>query len=175
MYKLILILSLGAAGVIGVLAQDYNKGEFYGGFSVANIDNSHGPFGLLGSAGDTGARNFYGFEAAGVYNFSRYVGIKGDVSGNYKSSDFSLFVPPNDTFNGHSKNSLYNYLVGVQFKDNSPDKTFKPFARNDRRGTQPVGHNRDMYTVNRLRQSLSRPGLQRRQRPRRRSGRRPGY
>ena len=62
-----------------------------------------------------GTVGFNGFEAAVTANVSRRVGLKFDLSGNYRS-DFGERV------------SVYNYLGGVQLKNNARDARFKPFV-----------------------------------------------
>jgi hypothetical protein len=123
-----LFLTIAAAGFAAAQnATDYKKTEFYIGYSNGQIERG-------GSIGNffNDRSTFHGWEAAGVYNFSRYFGIKADVSGTYRSQDFtSTFatVPGGAvTVSGTSKNSLYNVLGGIQVKDNSVDKRFKPFA-----------------------------------------------
>jgi len=70
---------------------------------------------------------FSGFDTSITYNFNRHFGIKGNVTGHNKSEKFV------DTINGSTeaidtKNRVYNFLVGVQVKDNLKTKRFKPFA-----------------------------------------------
>ena len=75
--------------------------------------------------------SFNGFNASGVYNISRYFGIKGDVSGTYKGNTFSdTITDPSgtSTVSFKSNRSLYNFLGGVQVKDNSNEGVFKPFG-----------------------------------------------
>jgi hypothetical protein len=63
---------------------------------------------------------------------TRYVGITGDVSGAYKNKDFSFSIPTSPTTSGtvsfKTSNSVYNFLGGVQVKNNSTDARFKPFG-----------------------------------------------
>lgn len=59
--------------------------------------------------------------------------MKGDISGTYNSTRFSeTFVDPTTgtTFSTsfNTKNQLYNFVGGVQVKDNSREGRFKPFA-----------------------------------------------
>lgn len=76
----------------------------------------------------------HGFNGSAVVNISRYFGLKGDVSGTYKNSRFSFDVPsgvqsnPTVTVALDAKTSLYNFLGGMQVKDNSTSKRVKPFA-----------------------------------------------
>ena len=71
---------------------DYNKWEVYGGYSNGQVDkgfdtgNSFGAF-------FRDRRPFNGFEASGVYNFNRYFGVKGDVSGAYNKTSFAFTIP----------------------------------------------------------------------------------
>ncbi|MBX7171644.1 MAG: hypothetical protein K1X72_11860 [Pyrinomonadaceae bacterium] len=100
-----------------------------------------------------------GFSGSATYNFSKYIGAKFEVSGNYRSNDvatgtISLIVPCllpigpctavtlqssqiANTFRGllvypgalsATSQKHYNYLGGVQLKNNSTEKKFKPFA-----------------------------------------------
>lgn len=122
-----------AASAIFAQAQpvdDYKKGEFYVGYSNGQIDTG---LDSGNSAVDffRDRENFNGVNVSGVYNVSRYFGLKGDVSATYNSTDFtSTFSGPggSNTVSAETKNSLYNFLGGVQVKNNSNDGVFKPFA-----------------------------------------------
>jgi hypothetical protein len=135
MHKLLLAISLMMITSVFAFAQtssDYKKAEFYVGYSNNQVDT--------GANTNTGnaARDFFndrigfhGFEVSAVGNVSRYVGIKADFSGNYRDQQFAVTTGTGATANTLSfrtKNSLYNVLGGVQFKDNSSTGTFKPFA-----------------------------------------------
>ncbi len=133
--KVILSGVLALVGAVGAMAQtsDYKKSEFYVGYSNNQIDNGNG-----GSNGSNGVDNFFknresfnGFEAAGVANVHRYVGIKGDLSGTYKNQNVN-FSNGLGTGAGTVKfdvnRSVYNFLGGVQIKDNSTEGRVKPFA-----------------------------------------------
>lgn len=135
MKKVFLAFCLTAISGLAAFAQtsdDFKKAEVYVGYSNNQVDSG------INVEGDNEFEDFFderesfnGFEAAGVYNFSRYVGIKGDVSGTYKSENFSVSVPTNggtSTFGADTKISLYNFLGGVQIKDNANKGRFKPFA-----------------------------------------------
>ena len=128
-------LSIAILSVVAASAQavdGYKKGEFFIGYSNGQVDT--------GLDSGSSVRDFFrdrasfnGFNASGVYNFNRYVGIKGDVSGTYNNSRFSdSFVDPTTgtTYSASFKtnNSLYNVVGGVQLKDNSREGTLKPFA-----------------------------------------------
>src|SRR5262245_10923261 len=124
-------LAICSAVVFAQTQSDYKKFEVYGGYSNNLVDTgvyTATPFRSFFSD----RRSFNGFEASGVYNFSRYFGVKGDISGTYNNSHVSFTVPapaglPN-TLDFGTKNSLYNFLGGIQIKDNKSDSRFKPFA-----------------------------------------------
>ncbi len=125
----------------------YNKIEFYGGYSYANVDPNVDALILGGTRVDpcssTGAfilgsnfqgffcdrRSFNGFDASITYNFTRYFGITGNVTGHYNSD---TFVDPDSSGIGintiNFTETTYNFLVGVQVKDNGKSARFKPFA-----------------------------------------------
>lgn len=120
------VSSLFAFAQTTAVVDDYKKGEVYVGYSNGQVDTGI-------ETGDSAVdffrerENFNGVNVSGVYNVTRYFGIKGDVSATYNSNDF------NETFNGatvsfKNKNSLYNFLGGVQIKDNSNEGVFKPFG-----------------------------------------------
>jgi opacity protein-like surface antigen len=135
MNKLFLAFCLTLITSVFALAQtsgDYKKGELYVGYSNQQVDT-----GADSDSGNTvqdffeDRRNFNGFEVSGVYNVSRYVGLKGDFSGAYRRENFSFPTGTGTTANTVSlrtKNSLYNVLGGVQFKNNSGTARVKPFA-----------------------------------------------
>ena len=81
---------------------DYPKAEAFVGFSHFRATGG-------------GTVGFNGFEAAVTANVTRLVGLKFDLSGHYRS-DFGARV------------SVYNYLGGVQLKNNSRGARFKPFV-----------------------------------------------
>ena len=141
----IFFLSLCASMGFAQSSAAYNKVEFYGGYSRAELPSniktvtidgsSFDPCTTVGAA-DLGAnfqsffckrRGFNGFDASITHNFNRYFGIKGNVAGYYKSDRFvDTFGAVTDTIN--SKERLYNFLGGVQVKDNGKAGRFKPFA-----------------------------------------------
>lgn len=67
---------------------------------------------------------FNGFNASVTRNISRYVGLKFDVSGHYNRRGVRFGT--NELLGVES--SLYNFLGGVQLKNNSKDAIFKPFV-----------------------------------------------
>ena len=133
MKNIFLALILTAAASVSALAQsapDYKKTEFYIGYSNGQVDTGVDSGNTVNSVLRDRA-NFHGIEAAGVYNVSRYVGIKADVSGTFNSKRFSFPVTTGlttQTVTFDTDNSLYNILGGVQIKDNANDGRFKPFV-----------------------------------------------
>ena len=105
---------------------DRAKGELFVGYSNNQID-----IGISDDDNDfqdlfddrIGA---HGFEVSGVYNVSRYFGVKGDFSGHFKNFDVGDPFSPSDVFQVDA--SLYNFMGGVQVKDNNREGRFKPFA-----------------------------------------------
>ncbi len=101
MKRILLAALLAAFCASSALAQqsafddddDYQKAEVYVGFSHFRATGG-------------GTVGFNGFEAAVTANVSRFVGLKFDLSGHYRS-DFGERV------------SVYDYLGGVQLKNNS--------------------------------------------------------
>lgn len=132
MKKFLLALGVFALSGVGAFAQtdDYKKGEVFVGYSHQRVD-----MGVSGedNLGDfiSEREGFNGFNVSGVYNVSRYVGLKADVSGAYKGRSYSIALPgtvPQVGASFDTDMSLYNFLGGVQFKDNSSDARVKPFA-----------------------------------------------
>lgn len=69
-------------------------------------------------------RGFNGFDTSAVYNFNRYVGLKGNISGHYNSETFV-----DGATNVNSRTRVYNFLAGVQVKDNRKEGgALRPFA-----------------------------------------------
>lgn len=120
----IFILLLFCASVLSAQTDEISKGEFFAGYSINRTD--------LGESGDADVdrafgegRNFRGFNVSGVYNFSKYAGLKADVSGHYRNFGATL---PGFTNQPQINASIYNVLGGIQFKNNSKDRRVKPFA-----------------------------------------------
>lgn len=128
MYKTMLIamIILACVSVAAAQSNDYKKFEFFAGYSHNRIDT-----GISDDDPDVGdiideREGFHGFNTAITGNVSRYVGLKFDFSGHFKSRT----VPFGQiaTANVDIDSRLYNFLGGVQLKDNSSETTFKPFA-----------------------------------------------
>ena len=125
MKKLLLAFCLTAILCITVFAQDdsdeYNKGEFFVGYSSAiYVDDSAG----------VAAR---GVNVSGVYNFEKYIGIKADASATFDKPRTFQFVPGFDNpaqaeVRYKTALSIYNFVGGIQVKNNSTEARFKPFG-----------------------------------------------
>src|SRR5688572_12916686 len=114
--RLFTTLFIAAVSIVATAAQttvdDFKPAEFFVGYSNGQVDTG------LDSGSSVGdffrdRANFHGFNVSGVYNVSRYFGIKGDVSGTYNNTRFSeTFVDPatSTTYTASFKttNSLYN-------------------------------------------------------------------
>lgn len=133
-----------------VLAQTpgdgYPRVEFYGGVAtepdgVPAVPNTLARL----PATFTDRTTYKGFEASATVNVTRYVGIKGDFSGMYATREFLDLFPcrrgdpncdpcvialtcPDAPVGFTSKSSLYQFLGGVQLKDNSREARIKPFG-----------------------------------------------
>ena len=131
---------------------DYHKVEVYGGYSLASAESNVNSATFTSSGGTSAftdlcsratgemiglnsqkffctRRSFNGFDASITYNVNRYVGIKGDLTGHFQSEAFvDKFTPPGVTQTLANKERLYNFLAGVQLKNNSKTARFKPFG-----------------------------------------------
>lgn len=154
MRKLLLTAALFAAFAPATFAQnsdDYHKVEGYGGYSYGRFDpNSGTQFVTEGSdvfslepctaegADFLGSnlqrifcerRSFQGFDASVTYNLTRYVGIKGNVTGHFKNdTTVDRFDNGTRTDTNRFEDRTYNFLAGIQLKDNSKKTKIKPFA-----------------------------------------------
>ena len=82
--------------------------------------------------GDTGgfddSTGFNGFDVSVTRNLTRYIGIKGAVSGAYRNKDFSFpGFGPGSVRRFAVRSSVYTYLAGIQIKDNARSKKFGSF------------------------------------------------
>ena len=134
MNRIILSLSLLLLLSGYTIAQndDHKSGELFIGYSNGQIDTGLGDIDDDLGLDLEDRETFHGFEVSGVYNVSRYFGLKADVSGTYSNRGFSFTVPAPGGGTGsvafETKSSLYNFLGGVQVKDNSRSGRLKPFA-----------------------------------------------
>lgn len=143
MKRSIFILTIITMSVTAVLAQgdDYKKGEFYVGYSGGQIDrgfDSSVPASGFFFDRELDNDPYHGANVSAVYNVSRYLGLKADFSAAYNRTQFNVTVPGSTPFAFDTRNSLYNALGGIQIKNNSTDKRFKPFVH----ALVGVGHGR---------------------------------
>lgn len=108
-----------------VLAQDYKKWEFFGGYSALNFDNLGGDTDNAAVNDILGEKNtLRGFELAITRNFHKYVGAKFDYSLHLREDNFSR-----PAGSGTVDTTVQNFLGGIQIKDNSKDgPLLKPFG-----------------------------------------------
>ena len=150
---LLLLLVLASASVsLAQGANDYHKVDIYAGYSMGRFTSNVRQATFTSAGGSqtfsalcsqaTGEeigpnsqkffcarRNFNGFDASVTGNVSRYIGITGNVTGHWKKTSYlDNFTPPgvNQTLANDEK--LWNFLAGVQIKDNSRSKRVKPFG-----------------------------------------------
>jgi opacity protein-like surface antigen len=120
----IFILACAPLSFAQTTSDEYNKVEFYGGYSHNRVDtgfNNNDP--EFDDIIDE-REGFNGFEAAITGNVHKYVGLKFDVSGAYRSDNFT-----SGGFSGDVNSSIYNFLGGVQLKDNRKEGgKVRPFA-----------------------------------------------
>lgn len=127
MFKTILIGTIIlACASIAAAQSDYKKFEFFGGFSHNRVDTGIGD--EEPALGDiiNEREGFNGFEVSATGNFTRFLGLKGDFSGHFKNKKFPIPGLPGSNVEVDSR--VFNFLGGVQLKDNSNEGTFKPFA-----------------------------------------------
>ena len=145
MFKTILIGTIMLACASLAAAQsDYKKFEFFGGYSHNRIDTGIGDDDPSLSDIIDEREGFHGFEVSATGNLSRYVGLKGDFSTHFKSRTFPFPTVPAASVEIESR--LFNFLGGVQLKDNSNEGTFKPFAH----ALAGVAHARNSVNIDNL-------------------------
>jgi hypothetical protein len=149
---LAIVMCVCAPIAFGQSANDYNQLEFYGGYSLARTSSSVNSASFTSSGGTqtftnlcstaTGdmigpdfqnffckRRDFNGFDGSITYNVSKYIGITADITGHFKTQAYvDKFTPPGVTQTVSNQERLYNFLGGVQIKNNSKAARFKPFA-----------------------------------------------
>ena len=126
MFKTTLIATLVlACASIAAAQSDYKRFEFFGGYSHNRIDTGIGDDDPdLGTIIDE-REGFHGFNTSVTGNVTRYVGVKFDFSGHFKNRNFPFGTIANAV---DIDSRVFNFLGGVQIKDNGTDGTFKPFA-----------------------------------------------
>lgn len=134
------------------VSKDYNKFEVYGGFSSSQAETTVKSASFTGLGGtqtftdlcstNTGAvigpnfqdffckrRAFNGFDASATFNLTKYIGIKGNVTGHFRSQSYvDRFNPPGVMQTIDNQERLYQILGGIQIKNNSKSARAKPFA-----------------------------------------------
>ena len=131
----LVVILMAFASAAQAQSSDYKRFELFGGYSHNRVDtgNDNSP----SNAFFDEREGFNGFEASVTGNLSRYLGLKFDLSGHFKSKErtnvFSIVVD----------SQLYNFLGGIQVKNNSAERTLKPFAHT----LVGVAHARNRATV----------------------------
>lgn len=128
-----LIFAFSASIGFAQTGDDYHKLEVFAGYSNNQAD--------VGSTNASSVRNQFavrenlnGAEASVVVNINRYFGIKGDFSAHFKNIELNTgtIAPNGATITNQSigvRTSLYNFLGGVQIKDNRKEGSrFRPFG-----------------------------------------------
>jgi len=126
----VIVCTLFSLNVLAQTADKNNGFEIFAGYSNNQVD--------VGSTNNSNFRDMFavrehlgGIEVSGVKNISRFFGIKGDFSVNSREVKFTL--PPTVT-GGATESlrldaSLYNFLGGIQFKDNRREGSrVRPFG-----------------------------------------------
>ena len=145
MFKTMLIGTIIiACASIAAAQTDYKKFEFFAGYSHNRVDT-----GVSDEDPDLDdiideREGFHGFEVSATGNLTRYIGIKGDFSGHFKNRTFPFFSVAAPNANVELDSRLFNFLGGVQIKDNSTEGTFKPFAH----ALAGVAHVRNRFDFN---------------------------
>lgn len=135
MYKLIqatFLLFVFSFCALAQTAEEYNKNEFYVGYSNQQV-------------GSVARSTFNGVEGSYTRNVSRYFGIRSTLSfaKDNRTLQGSVLNPEGGTYNFRQDNnrSVYNFLAGVQVKDNASTKRLKPFGY----ALGGVAHNRNTF------------------------------
>jgi opacity protein-like surface antigen len=138
MRKLLFLAILIACSAPLTLAQgtdEYHKFEVSGGYSHARVDTGIDEQDIPNDA-DFGSdfndflrdsRGYNGFDVSAVGNVHKYVGLKFNFSGHFKSDNVTI-TDGATSFDFGTKERLYNFMGGVQFKDNRKESRLKPFA-----------------------------------------------
>ena len=145
MFRIMLIvITIVACASIAAAQSDYKKFEFFGGYSHNRVDTGIGDDNPSLRDIIDEREGFNGFETSATGNLSRYFGLKADFSAHFKSQTFPVGNLPGESVDIDSR--LFNFLGGVQLKDNSSESTFKPFAH----ALVGVAHTRNRLSFNQL-------------------------
>ena len=149
---LLLVVFAGASAALAQGADDFNKWDVYAGYSLGRFKTNVNSASFTSSSGTEGfsnlcssatgdmigpnfqkffctRRNSNGFDASITRNISKYVGIQGDLTGHFKPQTYvDKFTPPGVTQTIANRERLWNFLGGVQIKNNGRDARVKPFG-----------------------------------------------
>lgn len=136
-YLIATIFTLSAMSVFGQsTGGDYKKVEVFAGYShqLADVNKNTTPNNIRDFYGNN-KLDLRGVNASAVYNVNRYFGAKFDFSVAardknivYQASCITCVPIPLVNVPTKTKNSLYNFLGGVQVKDNASTARLKPFG-----------------------------------------------
>ncbi len=116
------ILMVSCASMAFAQTSDYNKFEFYGGYSHNRVDTGiEDSEPQLDDIVDE-REGFHGLNTSVTGNLNRYFGLKADFAGHFKRKTFPIGTARVDI-----DSTILNFLGGVQVKDNSKETRFKPF------------------------------------------------
>jgi len=137
-YKLVLAMSalMIAFSTINAQNDDY-KWEGYGGYAYMNLNRGIDPTSATAEipAYPANRVNAHGFNGSVTYNFHRFVGATFDFTAHTHGSTFTSPLqisapplPPIPAATIKESQSVYQYLFGVQIKDNKKEsQKLKPF------------------------------------------------
>jgi opacity protein-like surface antigen len=117
-----IIFAFSASIGFAQTSEDRHGWEVFGGYSNNQVD--------VGSTNNSNFRDTFasrehlgGVEASAVKNISRFIGIKADFSAHVREVQFAVprTIGENEIETLKLNASLYNFLGGVQFKDNRKD------------------------------------------------------
>jgi hypothetical protein len=111
-----------ASMALGQSTDEYNKVEGYVGYSHNRVDTGIDDSDPELSDIVNEREGFNGVNASITGNLTRYFGVKGDFSGHFKKKTFPIGIASLEL-----DSNLFQFLGGVQVKDNSTETKFKPF------------------------------------------------
>jgi hypothetical protein len=122
---LISMLMVACASIAAAQSNDYKKFEVFAGYSHNRVDTGLGDADPDFDDFIDEREGFHGFNVSATGNVTRYLGFKSDFSGHFKSQTVPFGTIANAV---DIESRVYNFLGGIQVKNNSTDVTFKPFA-----------------------------------------------
>lgn len=122
MFKTMLIglMVLATASLTAAQTDDYKRWDFFAGYSALGVNNDLNEEDVIPDP-----EGFHGFNTSITRNVSRHLGLKFDFSGHFKSRPIRFGPVPNGI---DVDSRRYNFVGGIQVKNNSAEKTFKPFV-----------------------------------------------